>query len=801
MSIRSALGRIVDCGQFFVYRLSEWDGRKWRRKEPWGNGHNVSPSVPSNWSSYDACAARVATMPASADIAWAVGLWLTPDLNVFFLDIDKLPDDYTLDPDAAALLQRFPGCMVEWSSSRRGLHIIGSHNGGLRHRKKHGDRFELYTAERGIALANDATGSIDTNCDAALRALVAELFPAPAVVIPAPPGAAASSATGSPDLAAVSLALRQAEKIVAARDGERNHTLNTAGYVLGGMVGAGRIDRETARAVLVQAVERAGWGNMPLQLAKIDQALDSGREEPILPSTPEPVTALIGAPGDWNTIVEQQIALINGAGTYAELMDNIVPAIGPMGIPPIRAERIVTALRKKLDLFDSKPPINQLRQLVCPPSTQLVSDSTPPDWFAGFCYVKRNDKFYNVNTGSEYSAEGFRTEFSRYMPFKPNGTKEDPVMYARDRWNIVTVDDLMYHPMQEPFFRHGSMDYANRFVKSSMPTITEPSDHCRIAIQAFQDHLYLLCGKRDWLYTLLLQWLAHNVQKPGRKIRWSPLMKGVQGDGKSIIGDLIFACMGEANVKITSPSNISNKGGFTDWATGKAVNFIEEIRLEGREKHALYNAMKLFIGDTRTDLNRKGRAAGDTMPNVTNHWANSNYGDAVPVEREDKERRWAIVFTPYNSIGEVAAAKGLPNVDALIAHFKMLGTSMRSEPGAWRGWLMGIDTSSFDPDGRAPETPERESMHLMSANTLDQTIIDTLEQGGYGITKDCFSSSALMAMVKIKVGENPDNRSWNSTLTRLGYIQMVKTVWWNGCSHRIWAKKQLTNEEIREILG
>jgi len=92
-------------------------------------------------------------------------------------------------------------------------------------------------------------------------------------------------------------------------------------------------------------------------------------------------------------------------------------------------------------------------------------------------------------------------------------------------------------------------------------------------------------------------------------------------------------------------------------------------------------------------------------------------------------------------------------------------------------------------------------MRLMSGSTLDQAIVDILEVGGHGVTKECFSSSCLMGMVRIRTGENPDSRSWNSTLARLGYMQMPKTVWWNGSSHRIWAKKPMTNEEIREKLG
>jgi hypothetical protein len=151
-------------------------------------------------------------------------------------------------------------------------------------------------------------------------------------------------------------------------------------------------------------------------------------------------------------------------------------------------------------------------------------------------------------------------------------------------------------------------------------------------------------------------------------------------------------------------------------------------------------------------------------------------------------------------IGDAVRAKGLPNVDALVQQFKLMGSSMRAEPGAWRKWLMNIDTSAFDPDGRAPDTPERRTMALMSSNTLDQVVMDILEEGGRGITKEVFSAGRLFGLLKIKDVAQPHNREWNSLLTRLGYQQVEKTVWWDGSSHRIWLKKMLTNEEIREKL-
>lgn len=789
MSIRGNLGRIADCNQFFIYRLSEWNGAKWTRKQPWGNGHVVSPSDPANWSSFDVASARCESLAATGgDVAWAVGLWLTANLNVFFLDIDRLAADYTLDDEATSMLQRFPGCMVEWSSSRRGLHVIGTHSGGIRHAKRHG-RMELYTADRGIALGTAANGSIDTNAHAALAQLVNEQFQPPAAITVTPP-----ATTGEPDMGALALALRQCDKIATAPEGERNYTLNTAAYTLGGMVGAGRISREDARAALIAAVQRAGWGNLPLQISKIDQALGSGVETPIAkPTLPEPVAVSLSM----NGLIAQFMEQVNSSGTYTELMDGVVPKIIEAAIPHNMIGGLANCINARLDFFNMRMPIAELRALLSPRRAASVPEA--PLWVQKHCYVKRLDKFFDVTTGVEVTSKAFDAQYNRMMPERGNGKRESASEWATDRWNICVVDDVEYRPDQPTYFTYESVEYVNRFSPDSMAPPTAASPNAAAAIEAFNNHLFALAGHRQEVYSALLQWLAHNVQRPGHKIRWSPLVKGIQGDGKSMIGDLMFAVMGSRNVKMTSNATLANSGGFTDWATGAAVNFIEEIRLSGKQKHELFNAMKIFISDTRIEINRKGRASSGAMTNYTNHWANTNFNDALPIEPKGN-RRWMVVFSPYSDIMDAVRSKGLHTISDLVEHFKWMGESMRGEPGAWRAWLLSVDLSNFSPDSRAPETAETGIMARASEDDIEQVVTDIIEQGGIGVHREAFSATRLGKLVELELGYVPRGKAWNAILSKLGYLQFGPMSL-DGKIHRIWTKKQMTTDEIRQILS
>lgn len=810
---------LPDDSNYMLYRLTWNPERNKFDKKPCrldGSSLAAGESIPT--------AARAAI---AVPDGCALGYWLTDSARLFFIDLDECVDPATgqLTPDAAQLAAPFvtAGCFFEASSSGRGAHIVGSYTGALpQHSNKRptAHRYEFYTRDRGIALNMDrAVGNSAVDATGSVLTAISQWFPPRAAIqLSLPVGERRPEWRGPEDdeelirralTATGSAAARLSGKATFADlwngNVEKNNESDMAlASHLAFWTGCDveRIERLMLRSGLV----REKWTNHRTYLRDITIAHACATTANVYqePERKDTLVAAVGSPDsetDYYKLADETIAAINNAGTFRELMEVVVPTIPTNSFPTAHVERVAQALSKRLELFDAKLPIGQIRQLVKPPvaSGTLVSNDTPPTWFAPFCYVRRTETYYNILTGTHFTTDNFRTEFSRYMPMTQTGKREDPVQWARERWNVVTVDDTMYRPDCENYFEWGGKHYANEYLPTSLPALAEPTPHCAMCIEAFQNHLYLMCNFRDDIYKLLLQWIAHNAQHPGRKIRWSPIIKGVPGDGKSIVSDLMRAALGIRNVKMTSISNLSNSGGFTDWATGAAVNFIEEIQLTGKERYKLFNAMKTYIADNFIDLNRKGRAASvESLYNVTNHWANTNYGDALPID--DGDRRWCVVFTPYSTIAEAAAAKGLPSTDSLVAHFKMLGTSMRAEPGAWRAWLMGVDTSSFDPDGRAPDTNEKLSMKLMSQDMLDQAVLDVLEQGGVGITKDAFCSKSVMGMVELRVGEKPATRTWNTLLTRLGYQQHEKMVWFGNTSHRVWTKKPLDTEKIREIL-
>lgn len=825
--------------QFMIYHLVSWnqDKNKWNKKPVGLQGESLLSEAGIPTSGDRAAVERTVALLGAQ---YRLGLWLHADSSLFFLDLDdNAVQDGRLTPLANSMAAPFiaAGCYFEASTSGRGAHVIGRYHGILQPfatSRKRVHPHEFFARDRGVVLSTAFSGSWDVDATPLLSALLTEHFPPRHTddeVFEA--GDYARTGWRGPEdddelirrfLGAGGSAagrLRGNTSLVDLWNGNCPQD-NASDLALASHLAfwtgchMARIERLMRRSPAAALPHAEKWDNHRTYLReltiteacittktvycepeRVDTAaviLGIGR----LPLLPAPIS--LQPVADWHAVVDAAISAINNAGTFKELADTVMPSLGSYGFPRLHGERIVTALGKKLEIFDAKMSVSQLRALVMPPAiADQLAQQVVPEWAQSLVYLTKTDKFFDIATGDEYGHEGVRMAFNRYMPMRPTGVRDDVIANLRDRWQIQTVENEQYRPDQPPIFEHGGKRYANSFLPSTMPTPVVGSAECVQCIQLFQEHLYSITNSRTAIYFSLLYWIAHNIQRPGKKIRWSPLIKGAPGDGKSIIGDLLFAALGAANVKITSPNTLSNSGGFTDWALGGCVNVIEEIRLEGKERRRLYNGMKTIIGDSRIDPNRKGKASALTLVNVTNHAAFTNYQDALPTE--NGERRWMIVFTPWPDADAAARIKGLADSNSLPAYFRRLGTSMRAEPGAWRAWLMGIDLSPFDADGRAPSTEERQAMTNSSGDYTEQTVRDVIAQGGTGVDIEAFSSSLLMGRVQIVMGEKPDNRSWNRILTDLGYQQHPVQVWWNGKAHRAWTKKSMEKDKIVEIFN
>lgn len=862
MSLHNALGGMRAIPQWFLWRL-EWSAEEGKYlKTPCaldGSVYRINASLPENWNSYEvACqTVDVLRLQHGGLLTYALGFWMTEDCGYWFFDLDKcVAGDGVLTADAQVLVSLFPGALMEWSSSRKGLHIIGNTVDGIRdHRTKPPQEIkerlapmelEFYTAGRGIAfgLSGEAQGNADSMHDDAVDYICQGYFP-PQVEAEYGdyngPRADWKGPTDDDELIRRALHARVSASVAfggkasfsqlwngqATKDSE--HDLALAAHLA---FWTGCDAPRMERLMRASGMYREKWDSHRTYLSELTIPRACAGTQQVYREPERIMTATqqaFGLPQAGMTIdqatslatiehvssggglvsqelldkVDELIEEVRQCGTLAEIY-NVIPRIQEARIPSAVSERLVKAVNNQLGFYDAKMPVNKLRSIISPPSIADITGDAIPEWVQRHCYVKEGDYFFDMGNCSKLTAQGFTAEFGRLMPFKANGSRENPVEWALHRWNMTTVHRIAYRPDEPVYFTWDNLDHANLYTPASVPEVaTAYTEQGTAGIEAFKVLLFDMCNRRQEVYMQVLYWMAHNVQRPGRKIRWSPIFKGVQGDGKSIIGVFLRAAMGWRNVSITGNSTLTANGGFNDWAVTAAVNVIEEIMLVGKVRHTIYNAMKEFIGNDVANINPKGDKTY-MVKNITNHLATTNHNDALPLEQTD--RRWLVIFTPWGSLDGMAAFCGVTRAE-LHARFKTIDYAMKHCGTELRAWLLSVTIGpEFDADGNAIWTPEKGRMMASSRDDLETIAAGVIMEGGYGVSDTVLSSSCLTTLLKTRAMldgfEVPKTTAVNHLLTRLGFSQLDNTLKWEGKNHRVWIKNgnSENSDEIRKLL-
>lgn len=847
---KRAAGGMVALPQWFLWRL-EWNAEegKFDKMPAQRNGAALTRDTggadsPANWMTYDEAVSALSTLHSSATLRYALGFWLTANCGYWFLDIDIRKcnlGEYQATDFANGLVKSFDGAFLEWSSSRKGLHIIGRGVVPTHRSKPERDvarrlaplELEFYSDGRGIAFGLDgaAWGSADTICD--VSGLCAQFFPPrpeydsgrrPEWRGPADDDVLLERALSARISAEAAFGGKPSFAQLFRGDAEKNSENDMALCAhLAFWTGCDpeRMERLARRSGLV----REKWNERRLSTTYIGYTIENvcaGTEnvyqEPernlavqqsmYAPTPVEVVDAAAPSQRISPEVFARVEALLNeisACGDELTLHNVVIPNIQDAGIPGALQERMVSAVQNKLKFWDNKMAVSKLRALLFPPASRVVvgedDGSALPDWAKPYAYIATTEKFFNTNNSVEMSVSSFHATFGRFMPVNDSGRRENAAERCLHFWGMPIVERLGYRPDCGPFYAWDGVSYANLYSPTSLPAVaTEYTDAGLEGIKQFQQMLYDMCSRRDDVFRALLYWMAHNVQKPGVKIRWSPILKGVHGDGKTLAAAVLRAAMGYRNVSATANSNISNSGGFTDWAVRGAVNVIEEIMLTGKVRHQLYNAMKEFITNNIVDVNPKGAKPYQTW-NCTNHWANTNHNDAIPLEKTD--RRWFVVFTPWSDLYGMMRycgldAAGWKHRTDSIDHAKNYCA------GELRAWFLGIQIpGDFDINGSAPVTPEKRRMMASSADNAESVALSIIQQGSVGITENCVSSSHLSRMLEARAKldgfDMPRSIALNHMFTRLGYSKMEKQIKWQGATFTIWLKDgvELTPEQVR----
>jgi len=323
---------------------------------------------------------------------------------------------------------------------------------------------------------------------------------------------------------------------------------------------------------------------------------------------------------------------------------------------------VSVAIKEVRGMLSGELAIKEVRGML---SGELTTSDARPDWCRNWVRVTVESSWYNLITLTGHDSTGFNLLCSKYV------NDDNAVNFVISNGFVRTVNSVQYIPTSnDRIVMYEGKEVLNTFMYESIPSASRTSEGVEKVVV---EHLNHIMGEVD--ADIMIKWMAWQVQRIGVLLRWAPVIQGDEGVGKSFIGRLMSEIIGNSNVGKVSPNSLNSD--YNSWATGVAVNIVEELKLTGHNRYDIANALKPLITDKHIDINKK-YGSPYRATNHTNYLVFTNFKDALPMMKGD--RRWWAVFT-----------KPPPNRED---YFDVLFDVLEKGPEL-RAWLLNVDLSDF----------------------------------------------------------------------------------------------------------
>lgn len=711
------------------------------------NGYDHDAFDPAIWMDAPAAlalAARYGTTPNATGVWYGIGFTFTENDPFWFIDVDDcvVPGvdgaPSTWAPIVHELMALLPGAAYEISQSGTGLHIFGMgiDGAGPTHQRRKKDYtkklFDLYTEKRFAALTGTSiVGDVTADCSAGLAAIVEKHLRIRGDMLDEDglpgwtTGPDASWNGPEDDATLIERMLRShgANAVFSGRASfkdlwERNVEVLARTYAADpnnkhAPYGESEADRALAqhlafwtgkdcarieRLMRASALLREKWNKRDDYLQRTILGAIAVQSEWLTDKTAEP-TGATPAPS------EAPAATLNTGGTF-------------VGVP----EQITM--------------------------------------FKGCVYVG-DQNCALVPGGHIIKPERFRVRFGGYT-FPMDATNE--MKPTRDAWEAFTqsqafrsprADSSCFRPDLPPATIVGEHDFT--MVNTYWPISVER----RVGDPGpFLAHLAkVLPNERD--RTILLSYMAACVQYIGFKIKWAPLIQGVEGNGKTFFSLCVAKAVGERYTHWPRADQISEK--FNSWLFDKVFIGVEDIFVPESQQEVIEILKPMITGE-----NLAKRAMNTDQVNTAiccNFILNSNHKGAIRKTRND--RRFAMLFCAQQNESD-------------LARDGMIGTYMQdlydwAKNGGYAIVAEFLHTHpipyEFNPKGacqRAPITSSTEEAIGASMGSIEQEILEAIEQGTPGFRAGWVSSMALSKLLETRRRNISPNKQ-RDLLRTLGY--------------------------------
>ncbi|MFG1420007.1 DUF5906 domain-containing protein, partial [Xanthobacter sp. V0B-10] len=299
-------------------------------------------------------------------------------------------------------------------------------------------------------------------------------------------------------------------------------------------------------------------------------------------------------------------------------------------------------------------------------------------------------------------------------------------------------------------------------------------------VSVFLDHMaHLFPDERERGH--VLDYLALLVQRPAEKIHFALMIRGMQGTGKSWLGNLMERVIGARNT--VRPSNDEVTSRWTAWMEGAQLAIIEELMTLGRREVA--NRLKPAITDPTLRIEEKNCRIY-SIPNCLNFLCFTNHEDALPIEHGD--RRWLVVFSP-------AAKKDAAYYERLFGYLDGGGAAFVKH------WLLQRDVA-LNGHGVAPATSGKETMRRLSMGDAEAYLLDLYEAGEEPFEFDLVRVDDLVNAVPAKLAGRSSLRARLAKLLKEEFGGVAHTRHTKQHPNRPpWQLWSLRNHDVWENIG
>lgn len=651
-----------------------------------------------------------------------VGFVFTEHDPFWFLDIDEClaPCGTQWSLFALSLLILFPGAAVEISSSGRGLHIFGSGTVPAHTSKNKNHNIEFYTQKRFVALTGNAlAGSARTDHTAAVAHLISEYF-TPINVTPSAWSTTPHADWNGPGdddvLIARMLRSEGANSIFGNRAAFRD--LWDADMTILSRVYNN--DESAMDAALAQHL--AFWTgnncermrNLMLRSKLVRQKWE--REDYL------PRTILSAVSKNTAFLCDKPARLIETVETVAP-----VPVSTPITGSPFLSQQ------QQVELFKGCIYIEDAHRVLVPGGDLLKPEQFKSGKRAGFVFP--------------LDAANEKTTTDAWKAFIDSQMLQKP-------WAHTTC----FRPARPPaeIIEENGRKLANIYWPVNTPRRAGDAS-------LFLNHLKKLIPN-DNDRAILLAYFAACVQHKGIKFQWAPFLQGVPGNGKTILTWCVAYAIGNVYVSYPRADQISAK--FNMWLFNKILIGIEDIYVPFGQQEII-EILKPMITNEMQPIEPKG-VDMQTREICCNFIINSNHKDGLPKSHND--RRFAPFFTaqqePEDLIRDGLTGEYLSKLHDWLRHeggYAIVSEFLHTYP----------IPDALNPANRkiAPRTSSTEDAIKYGRGTVEQEIIEAIEQGIPGFRNGWVSSIALDNLLRrLNIEKRLPRNRRPEILQSLGYV-------------------------------